>query len=73
MEKLIGLLCANVFLLKTTLAYTVVFNFTLTFTLGENNLLHNVTLSIKKKPVKEPFLNNVNLAIKKLTVKIGLR
>ena len=37
MEKWIGLLCANVFLLKTTLAYTVVFNFTLTFTLGANN------------------------------------
>jgi len=52
MEKWIGLLCANVFiLLKTTLAYTV-FNFTLTFSLGANNLSHNVTLSINKR-VKE--------------------
>jgi len=51
MEMWIGLLCANVFLLKTALAYTV-FNFTLTFLLGANNLSHNVTLSINKR-VKE--------------------
>jgi len=40
MEQWIGLLCANVFyfiLLKTILAYTV-FNFTLTFSHGANNL-----------------------------------
>ena len=46
MEKWIGLLCANVFLLKTTLAYTVVFTFTLTFSLGANNLSHYIYIYI---------------------------
>jgi len=45
MEKWIGLLCANVFI-------NTVFNFTLTFSLGANNLSHNVTLSVNKR-VKE--------------------
>jgi len=43
-----GLLYANVFLLKTTVAYTV-FNFTLTLSLGANHLSHNITLSINKR------------------------
>ena len=57
MEKWIGCF----FLFKTTLAYTVVFNFTLTFSLAFQG----------KKKTKKRFLlqnkNNVNLVIKKLT------
>ena len=67
MEKWIGLLCANVFLLKTTLANTVVFNFALAFSHGANNFSHNVPLSINKsvkkilshkRPLQQPFLRD---------------
>ena len=49
MEKWICLLWANVFPLRTTLPHTVVFPFTLTFSLGANDLSDNVTLSINKR------------------------
>ena len=52
MEKWIGLRCANVFFkLKTTLAYTGVFNFTHILTLSHSHLAqisHTVSLSINK-------------------------
>ena len=50
-----GLLRANVFLLKTTLPYTVGFNLTPTFSLGANNRSHNVTLSINIR-VKNKYI-----------------
>ena len=50
-KKRIGLLCADFFIIENNIGNTV-FNFTLTFSLGANNLSHNVTLSINKR-VKE--------------------
>ena len=54
-----GLAFSNVFLFKTT-SYTVVFNITLTFSLGA------VIQGKKNKNKKIDKKNNVNLAIKKL-------
>ena len=53
----------NIYIFKTTLACTVVFNFTLTISLGAVFIF----IFVQNK-------NNVNLAIKKLyAVKMGLR
>ena len=51
MVKWMGLLCANVFFVffNNIGIYIVVFNFTLTSSLGANHLSDNVTLSINKR------------------------
>jgi len=59
MEKWISLLCANMFFF---LSKTTFFNFTLTFSLGANNLSDNVTLSIIKR-VKGTDVNSHQLCV----------